>query len=106
MPLFATLVSGAINGLISFYSLVLGYQQAIAWARRTFIVLLMVAFFAAVKVCVGSLLGMVASSAIPSGFAMGLGMFIPSNAGPVLACLGSVWLACVTYRLKLDGLKW
>ena len=30
MPIFATLVAACINGLISFYSYVLAYQQAIA----------------------------------------------------------------------------
>lgn len=89
----------------------MSYQLAIQWGRRVFIIAVMAAFFVAVKVCVGSLLGMV-SSGVGSGgdllgwFMMGVGMFIPSNAGPVLACLGSVWIACVVYRLKVDGLRW
>lgn len=108
MPIFATLVAGAINGLISVYALALSYQQAIAWGRRTFIVLLGAALLAAVSVCVTSLFDMIPSalSGLPTGFLVGLGMFIPSNAAAVLACVGSVWLACVVYRLKLEGLRW
>ena len=106
MPLFATLVAACINGLTTFYAAVMTYQQAIAWARRTYIIALGTAFMFAVKACVTALLGMVAGASLPSRFMMGLGMFIPSNAGPVLACIGSVWLACVIYRLKIEGLRW
>lgn len=108
MPLFASLVAACINGLTTFYAVVLTYQQAIAWARRTFIIALMAAFCVAVKVCMTALLGMIATTAgaLPSRFLMGLGMFIPGNAAAVLACMGSVWLACVIMRLKLEGLKW
>lgn len=106
MPLFATLVGAAINGLVKFYGLALGLGESIVWARRTFIIALWLAFLAAVSVCVKSLLGAIVFSGLPRGFVMGLGMFIPSNAVAVLACVGSVWLACVIVRLKVDGLKW
>jgi hypothetical protein len=108
MPLFATLVSAAINGLITFFSLAMSYQAAIAWARRTFIIGLGIAFITAVATSVTLLLGMVPSalSGLPSKFLMGLGIFIPSNAAIVLSSIGTVWLACVVYRLKLEGLRW
>lgn len=114
MPIFAGVFIAALQGLISFFATFMTYQLAIQWARRVFIIAVMAAFFVAVKVCVSSLLGWV-SGGVGGGsgggdllgwFLMGLGMFIPSNAGPVLACLGSVWVACVVYRLKVDGLKW
>ena len=114
MPIFAGVFITALQGLISFFATFMSYQLAIQWGRRVFIIAVMAAFFVAVKVCVGSLLGMVASGPGGGGggdgllgwFMMGVGMFIPSNAGPVLACLGSVWVACVVYRLKVDGLRW
>lgn len=111
MPIFAGLFVSAMNGLITFFGYFMSTQLAIQWGRRVFIIAVMAAFFVAVKVCVGSLLGAVSSGGGGGGdllgwFAMGVGMFIPSNAGPVLACLGSVWVACVVYRLKVDGLRW
>lgn len=106
MPLFATLVASCISGLTTFYAAVLSLEQALVWARRTFIIALGASFATAVKVCVNSLLAMVATSTVPARFAMGLGMFIPSNAAAVLACVGSVWLACIIYRMKLEGLRW
>ncbi|MEO8059057.1 MAG: hypothetical protein ABI671_12080 [Burkholderiales bacterium] len=110
MPIFAAFVGACMSGLMTFYGAMMTAQQAIAWARRTFIIALMAAFLIAVKVCVSSLLGMVAGAgsggALPARFVMGLGMFIPSNAVAVLACMGSVWIACVVVRLKIDGLRW
>jgi len=106
MPLFATLVAACINGLTVFYGSVMAANQAMAWARRTFILALMTAFFVAVKVCVSSLLAQASTVGLPSKFLMGLGMFIPNNAAAVLACMGSVWLASVMVRLKIDGLRW
>lgn len=113
MPLFATLVSGLFNGLLTFFGSFLSYQLAIAAARRTMIVGLMVAFFAAVSTCVNLLLSSVSSFFAGGGsgsllewFVMAVGMFIPANAGAVLSCLASVWVACVAYRLKMDGLRW
>lgn len=117
MPLFATMVSGLFNGLLAFFSSFLSYQLAIAAARRTMIVGLMVAFFAAVTTCVNLLLTAVSNFFSGGGggggggsllewFVMAVGMFIPSNAGAVLSCLASVWVACVAYRLKMDGLRW
>lgn len=117
MPILAGLFVSAMNGLITFFGYFMSTQLAIQWGRRVFIIAVMAAFFVAVKVCVSSLLGAVSSGVGGGGggggggdllgwFAMGVGMFIPSNAGPVLACLGSVWVACVVYRLKVDGLRW
>lgn len=106
MPIFATLVSACINGLMVFYGAMMTAQQAIKWARRTFIIALIAAFVQAVSVCVGTLLGAVSTSGLPSRFLMGLGMFIPSNAVAILACMGAVWLACFIFRMKIDGLSW
>lgn len=109
MPLFAGVFISAMQGLIGFFATFMSYQLAVQWGRRVFIIAIMAAFFVAVQVCVSSLLGMVSvgpgGGPLVSKFMMGVGMFIPANAGPVLACLGSVWLGCVVYRLKVDGLK-
>lgn len=111
MPLFATLVSGLFNGLITFFGSFLAYDLAIKAARRTVIIGLMVAFFAAVGTSMSLLLQAVASMGGGGGdlwewFLMAVGMFIPHNAVAVLSCVSSVWVACVAYRLKMDGLRW
>ena len=106
MPIFAAFFGACMTGLMTFYGTVLAAQQAIVWARRTFIIALMAAFLVAVAACVSSLLGMIAGASLPARFTMGLGMFVPSNAVAVLACMGSVWLAAVVVRLKIDGLRW
>ena len=106
MPLLAGVVSAAINGLIAFFGYFFAANEAIAWARRTFIISLGIAWLAAIKVCMSALLSMISLSGLPDRFLMGLGMFIPANAAAVVACIGSVWLACVIYRLKVDGLRW
>lgn len=110
MPIFAGVLIAALQGLITFFGWFLSAQLAIQWARRVFIIAVMAAFFVAVKVCVGTLLSALAGAGGGGGllawFLMAVGMFIPSNAGPVLSCLGSVWIACVVYRLKVDGLRW
>lgn len=106
MPIFAALVAACINGLTSFFGLAMAAQNAIAWARRTFILALMVGFTTAVSSCLTFLLGALSGASLPTRFLQGLGMFIPSNAVAIMSCLASVWLACVVVRLKLDGLKW
>lgn len=101
---------------VNLFTRFMALPEAYAWGRRTFIVALGVSFFAAVSVCISSLYGAVASALSSGGggsygqlwsfFLMGLGMVIPSNAAVVLACMFSVWAACVAYRLKLEGLRW
>lgn len=106
MPIFAALFGACMSTLMTFYGSVMLAQQAIVWARRTFIIALMAAFLLACKFFVSTLLTMVSSANLPGRFVMGLGMFIPSNAVAVLALMGSVWIACLMLRLKIDGLRW
>lgn len=108
MPLLATLLVGWFNGAIAFAISVLTYQQGLAWARRLFILGLLAAFAVAVKVCVVALLTMLSGAQVglPGRVLMGIGMFIPSNAVAVLACMGSIWLAAFILRLKIQGLAW
>lgn len=106
MPLLAALLNASYLWIVGFASNVMWYVHTIAWARRAFIVSVGVAFFAAIAACMSALLSMVSGAGLPSRFVMGLGMFIPSNAVAVMACLGSVYLACIVYRLKLNALQW
>ena len=106
MPLLAAFIAACINGLVAVFGTIMAAEQAMTWARRAFIISLTVAFMAAVKVCLSSLLAWVSTVGLPSRFLQGLGMFIPSNAVAVMSCIASVWLACVIYRVKVDGLRW
>lgn len=109
MPLFAALFNSFAGWLSTAASSVMFYVFTVTWARRLAIVALGAAFFVAVTACVSSLLGMVAelpSGPLSTGFVMGLGMFIPSNAVAIIACLSSVYIACLVYRLKLEALRW
>lgn len=106
MGALAKLILGLSTWLGGLASGVMFYIHTVAWARRGFIVALGLAFITAVNVCVSSLLSMISGAGLPSRFVMGLGMFIPSNAGAVMSCLATVYLACLVYRLKLEALRW
>ena len=110
MPIFAALVKAIHLAWVGLLSNVLFYVFTVTWARRAFIVALGVAFFAAVGTCASYLLGIVSSFAAvgpyAARFVQGVGMLIPSNAVAVLACLATIWLACIVYRLKLEALRW
>jgi hypothetical protein len=108
MPLFAKLFAAAAAWLGSLASTVMWYIHFVAWARRVAIVTILLAWTAAVTACLNSLIGAVAagvSGPYATRFAEGLGMFIPANAGAVMACVASVWLACFVYKQKLTALK-
>jgi len=110
MPVFATMVAGLGSAFVSLFSKFMGIQAALKLASYAAYLAIIAAFTASVYVCIGGLLSYV-SSFSPSGgggnwvsyFMMGLGMFIPANAGGVLSCIGSVWLACNVYRLQHVG---
>lgn len=111
MPLFATMVAGLGSAFVSLFSKFMGIQAALKLASYAAYLSIIAVFTASVYVCIGGLLTYV-SGFQPSGgggggwvqyFMMGLGMFIPSNAGGVLSCIGSVWLACNVYRLQHVG---
>lgn len=106
MGALAKLLLGLSTWLGGLASGIMYYVHMVAWARRAFIVALGAAFLTAVSVCASSLLAMISTAGLPSRFVMGLGMFIPSNAVAVMACLSSVYLACLVYRLKLEALRW
>lgn len=111
MPLFASLVASLGGALVSLFSRFLGIQAALRLASYVTYIAITAAFVASVYVCVGGLLSMVQSlsGGAPSAsnwvgyFFMGLGMFVPANAGGVMSCVGSVWLACNVYRLQQVG---
>lgn len=111
MPLFATLMASCFSALVGFLARFLSLQLAQKIAAYTLYIATTVAFLASVYVCLSSLMGWVTGFTLPSGglgwvarFLMGLGMFIPANAGAVLACVSSVWIGTSIYKVQKQGL--
>ena len=111
MPLFAKLFTSIAAGLVSLFSTFLGYKVALKLAAYTTWIAVFTAFLVSVFVCVSSLLGMVTSTVGSTAggswmpyFWMGLGMFIPSNASAIMACLASVWISTSIYKVQKEGI--
>lgn len=111
MPLFASLFGSAITALVQLFSLFMSYRVALKLAAYTAWIGVFGALLVSVFVCVSSLLGML-TSGIGGGsggvwvsqFWVGLGMFIPSNASAVLACVSSVWISTSIYAVQKQGI--
>lgn len=112
MPIFATLLLGLANALASLFSKFIGIEAAIKLAAYIAWLALLTALLTSLYICLSSLYGMAA--AIFGGgsgagwvqmFFMGVGMFIPANAGAVMACVGSVWLGTNIYRVQSFAIK-
>jgi hypothetical protein len=111
MPLFAGLVLSLCNGFFAVFGQFLAMRTAVKLAAFSALVTIATAFLLTVAVCLSSLYSM--SSALVNGagaaggwiaaFFMGVGMFIPSNAGAVMACIGSVWIATSVYKFQRDA---
>jgi hypothetical protein len=112
MPIFAKLVGAIATGLVAVLGRFMLYSQALKYAAYGAWIVVMGTFLGTVYVCTNSLytsaVGMIASSGVNGGFVsaffMGLGMFIPANAGAVLACVSSVWIATNIYKVQKQGI--
>lgn len=114
MPLFAVLFGSVMNAIVSFLVRFMSIQAAVKFSAYTTLLGIFIAFLATVYICLNSLYTM-ASSAVGSGtgggaswvgmFWMGLGIFIPANAGAVMTCIASVWIACGIYQFQRDSVR-
>lgn len=114
MPLLATLVGSIAGALTTFFASFLSFKVALKLAAYVTWLGIFTAFLVSVYVCVSSLYGMAAallSGVNGSGigwvgmFFMAVGMFIPANAGAVVACVGSVWIATGIYKFQRDAVQ-
>lgn len=113
MPLFATFLLSICNGLATLFARFMGIEAAVKLAAYVAWIALVAALLTSVYVCLSSLYGMAlglfggggAGTGWVSMFFMGLGIFIPSNAGAVMACVASVWLATNIYRVQSFAIK-
>ena len=109
MPLLATFIGSIASALAGFFARFLSFKVAIQLASFLTWLGVITAFAATVHVCLSSLYSMAAASGVGGpGWVqklwMGLGMVIPSNAGAVLSCLGSVWIATEVYKIRKAGI--
>ena len=109
MPLLATFIGSIATFLLGVFSRFLGFKVALQLASFLSWLAVLTAFVVAVSACLNSLYGFVAAG-VAGGpgwlarFAMGLGMFIPANAGAVVSCMGSVWIGAQVYNIRKVGI--
>lgn len=109
MPLLANFIGSLASALAAFFARFLAFKVAIQLAAFLTWLSVITAFALSVHVCLSSLYNMAAaSSGGGAGWVqklwMGIGMVIPSNAGAVLSCLGSVWIATEVYKIRRAGI--
>lgn len=106
MPLFAGLLLSLCNAYAAFFARFMGVNAAIKLAAYMAWIFLLTTLLTTLYICLSSLYAMTAGVGGGGGggwismFWMGLGVFIPANAGGVLACVASVWLATNIYRVQ------
>lgn len=114
MPLLATFIGSIASALASLFGQFMGFKLALKLAAYTAWMLVLVAYVVSVRVCLDSLFSLVGTLISGAGaggagwvsyFFMGVGMFIPSNAGAVMACIGSVWIATSIYKIQRHGIS-
>ena len=109
MPLLARYVGSIALFFGEILAKYLGKKAAIAAGSFLAWLSILAAFVTTVSVCLNSLYSTVQAGVATAGpwaakAAMGLGMFIPSNAGAVLSCMASVWIGCAVYKIRKTGI--
>lgn len=113
MPVLAGFLGSVIGSLAAFFGKYLTEKIALGLAAFLAWLAVLGVFVASVLLCLNSLYS-VAGTGGPGGtggvgwvryFWMGLGMFIPSNAGAVMTCLGSVWVGTEVYKVRRTGIE-
>ncbi|TAM39760.1 MAG: hypothetical protein EPN61_12025 [Burkholderiaceae bacterium] len=110
MPIFAKLFGAFGVGLVALLSQFMAARVAVKLAAYLTWMAIVVSMVTTTAFCVGNLMDMVAAFISGGGagaaghyLAMGIGMFIPSNAGAVMGCIASVWLITSVYKLQKTG---
>ena len=114
MPLLSKLFAFIATGLVAVLGRFMSYTMAAKFASYTAWITIVGAFLASVFVCISSLLTAVqavfssagggVNGGLVSALGMGMGMLIPANAGGVLACVASVWMATAIYKMQQFGI--
>lgn len=107
MDIFGTFLGLLATAFASLFSTFMGFKVALKLAAYAAWLVIFTAFLVSVYVCVSALYAGMAGLLSGSGgsgwvayFFMGVGMFIPANAGAVVSCVGSVWIATGIYQFQ------
>jgi hypothetical protein len=115
MGAFAKFVGLLASGFVTVLGRFMAFKLALKYSAYATWLVVFGIFLGTVFVCISALAATVTAllglaGGINGGFlaalAMGLGMFIPANAGSVLACLASVWIATNIYKVQKAGLQY
>lgn len=114
MPLLATFLGWAVVALANFFGRWMLAQTAMKIAGYVVFLGLVTAFTVAVSGCLATLSGYLTGGGGGGGgagwlryFWMGVGIFIPANAGGIMSCMASVWVACQVFKMqKIGVLYW
>ena len=111
MPLFSVLFASISSAVAAFIGYLEAARVALKLASYTAWIVLLAAFLVSTFVCISSILSMLSGVGGGGGgagwvsyFMMGLGIFVPSNAAAVMACVGSVWISTSIYKVQKQGL--
>lgn len=113
MPLLAAFIGSISTALVSFFARFLSMQVALRLASYGAWLVVFGTFLASVYICMSALYAAIRAfldGANPGDGAwwrfllMGIGMFIPQNAGAVVSCVSSVWIATSIYKIQKDGI--
>lgn len=119
MPLLVTFIGSMTSALVGLFSRFLSFKVALRFASYTTWITILSALLVSVYVCLSSLYGFVGAfvsgggggggsglaGSMVSMFFMGVGVFIPANAGAVMSCIGSVWIATSVYKIQKHGIE-
>lgn len=109
MPLFAKLFAGVASALASFFAIFFEIKVASKLAAYTLWIATFSALLISVFVCIQNIFSyinvwMINGPEWLSFFMMGVGMFIPSNAGALMTCQGTIWIATAVYKMQKQGI--
>jgi hypothetical protein len=113
MPLLATLIGSLATGLATLLSSFMAYNLALKAAAYAAYLLVVSVFLASVFVCTSGLYSAMqamfnaaggVNAGLVAALGMGVTMLIPANAGAVIGCVSSVWIACQVYKMQQAGL--
>ncbi len=120
MPLLVMFIGSMTSALVGLFTRFLSFKVALRFASYTTWITILSALLVSVYVCLSSLYGFVGafisggggagggsglSGFMVSMFFMGVGVFIPANAGAVISCVGSVWIATSIYKIQKHGIE-
>lgn len=106
MPLLALFIGSLATALVKVFEQFFSLHLALKLASYVTWITVLTAFLASVYTCMSLLkVAIVAGLAALPRLGMGVSFFIPANAGAVIGCIASVWIACQIYKIQKHGIS-